>query len=277
MELMSVRAIVLHWLCGLLSLSVMASTATAHEFWIEPTNYQVGEDSVLEAYLRNGEKFFGSSAAYVKAKTTRFDLVNGERTDSVVARLGDNPALKMQSLQPGLNVVVHQSNVSVLTYANWEKFQRFADHKDFPDMLARHRARSLPESQFKEAYTRYSKSLISVGSGEGNDVQAGLEIELLALQNPYTDDVSKGIVVVGYYQNKVRANAQIELYEKTADGEVQITLHRTDAQGKVVLPVRPSHSYLVDMVVLREPSDELARKKKVAWETLWASLTFAVP
>lgn len=265
-------------LTGMLLFAMMPAFTAAHEFWIEPTQYAVAkESSMLEAYFRNGENFKGSSVAYIAANSARFDLITQEQTKKISARLGDNPALKTRALQPGLHVVVHQTTAAVISYASWEKFQRFADHKDFPDMLARHRERSLPESQFKEAYTRYSKSLIAVGDGEGSDVEAGLEIELVALQNPYTDDLGGNLEVTGYYQNKIRPGAQIELFEKSPEGEVSVTLHRTNVQGVVDLPVKPDHSYLVDMVVLREPSDVLARRKKVVWETLWASLTFAIP
>jgi len=143
-------------------------------------------------------------------------------------------------------------------------------------MLARHQARKLAETDFREAYSRHSKSLIAVGDGAGNDQIAGLEIELVALQNPYTSDTSNGIEVRGYYQGKIHTNAQIELFEKAPDGEVTINLYRTDNQGIVRLPVKSKHSYLVDMVVLREPSKDVAKKKRAVWETLWASLTFEV-
>lgn len=277
MYFVSLRVTAIKCLTGSILALLMNNSAIAHEFWIEPVQYQVEENSVLEAHLRNGENFAGSSVAHLTSQTTRFDVVTGERTDPVIARLGDNPALKMQSLQAGLNIVVHQTTDSVISYAKWDKFQRFADHKDFPDILARHRDRSLPETQFREAYTRYSKSLIAVGNSVGSDVKTDLEIELVALQNPYIHDVSDGIQVAAYYQNKIRPNAQIELYEKSADDEVAVTLHRTDDQGLVVLPVKPAHRYLVDMVVLREPSAELAKEQRVVWESLWASLTFAVP
>ncbi len=255
----------------------MTGSAISHEFWIEPAHYQVEKEAELEAYLRNGENFSGSTMAYITPQTGRFDLVTGDIVSPVVARLGDNPALKMQSVQEGLHVVVHQSSASVITYSKWEKFQRFADHKDFPNILERHRKRRLPETQFREVYTRFSKSLIAVGSGAGSDSQTGLVVELVALQNPYTDQLNGSLEVTAYYQSKERANAQIELYEKSPSGEVTVTLHRTDDQGIVELPVKPSHSYLVDMVVLREPSAELSEQKRAVWETLWASLTFAVP
>jgi uncharacterized GH25 family protein len=265
-----------HRLCfGLAAL--ISFPAFSHEFWIEPTQYQIEKDGVVEAYLRNGEYFTGSASVYLPSRTPRFELLTTGRADPVVARLGDNPALKMQALQAGLNIVVHQSDTSVISYNNWDKFQRFADHKDFPDVLTRHLARSLPQDRFREAYSRYSKSLVAVGGGEGEDRFTGLDIELVALQNPYVDDLREGITIKAYYLNEARANAQIELYEKARDDEVSVTVHRTNDQGMVVLPVKPAHRYLVDMVVLREPSKRLALGKSVVWETLWASLTFAVP
>lgn len=276
MHIFVVRYALLTGLAGLAT-TLVTSTVFAHEFWIEPTKYQIATNAELVAYLRNGENFKGSPSAYLSSRTPRFELVTNGRTDPVIARLGDNPALKMEPLQAGLNIVVHQRDSSVISYASWEKFQRFADHKDFPDILKRHRARGLPESQFREAYSRYSKSLIAVGDAEGNDQVTGLVIELVALQNPYVDNISRGLQVQAYYQNLVRPNAQIELFEKAHNGDVKVSLHRTDDLGIVMLPVKPSHSYLVDMVVLREPSAELAKDKAVVWESLWASLTFSVP
>ncbi len=259
-----------------LLVSVVAPVAVAHEFWIEPTQYQVEPQSTMEAFLRNGERFAGSTQSYYKGSTNRFELFSHGDVETITPRLGDNPALALEARRDGLHVVVHQSPVSTLTYNKWEKFQRFADHKDFKDVLARHQARRLSEQQFIEAYSRYSKSLIAVGDGAGSDQKSGLEIELVALQNPYTGDISEGMKVAGYYQEEVRPDAQIELFEKTPDGDVMISLHRTDNQGIVILPVKSKHSYLVDMVVLREPSKALAKEKNVVWETLWASLTFEV-
>lgn len=273
---MSTRTTNLRWVSALIISLLLPGSGIAHEFWIEPEKFRVDDESMLEAYLRNGEEFEGYALAYISSNTIRFDLISGGQQAAIVARQGDSPALNMQAPQSGLNVVVHQNTVSVLSYSNWAKFQRFADHKDFPNVLERHRARSLSEEKFSEAYTRFSKSLIAVGDGAGSDRETGLEIELVALQNPYTDDTSEGMKVIAYYQGEAHPNAQIELFEKSPKDEVTVTFHRTDYKGVVVLPVQPSHRYLVDTVVLREPSEELAAEKKVVWETLWASLTFAV-
>ena len=72
-----------------------------------------------------------------------------------------------------------------------------------------------------------------------------------------------------------RAAAQVELFEKTEDGKVQITFHRTDETGHVRVPVQRGRRYLADAVVMR-PLDA-ATSDGAVWESLWASLTFAVP
>ena len=80
-----------------------------------------------------------------------------------------------------------------------------------------------------------------------------------------------------FYQGTPRAGAQVEVFEKSPDGRVTITLLRTDPVGHVLIPVKPGHRYLIDSVVLRRPSDELAENLELDWESLWAALTFAVP
>ena len=75
----------------------------------------------------------------------------------------------------------------------------------------------------------------------------------------------------------VRADTQLEIFDKAPDDTVVITTTRTDSDGIAVVPVIAGHSYMLDAVVLREPSAELASGTEAVWETLWANLTFGVP
>ncbi len=262
-------------LLSFLILTVVTPAAIAHEFWIEPEQYRIDPLSLMKASLRIGDDFEGSTIAYHKGSTTRFEIVTQAGTEKVTARAGDDPALASEAKQPGLHVVVHQSPVTTLNYTKWEKFQSFSNNKGFRDIQQRHQARGLPDKYFVEAYSRYSKSLIAVGDATGDDQHNGLEIELVALQNPYTSDVSGGMKVAGYYQGQTLPDTQIELFEKSPDGKVTISLHRTDDDGVVTLPVKPKHHYLVDMVLLRIPSKSMTKRNRAVWETVWASLTFS--
>ncbi len=174
-------------------------------------------------------------------------------------------------------VLVYESTNSTVQYNTWEKFAAFAKHKGFADAEARHLERNLPMGRFSEVYTRYCKSLIGVGDATGQDATTGLETEFVALNNPYTDDLSGGFPVQLFYQGASRSHAQIEVFERGPDGAVDITYLHTDAQGQAVIPVKAAHTYLLDAVVLRDPQEDVAARLNVVWETLWASMTFSVP
>ena len=210
---------------------------------------------------------------YFDKRSDRFEIIQGTTVAPYVARMGDLPAITTGPAADGLMVVLNQTAPSTITYPNWAKFQRFADHKDFPGIRAVHLARGLPEDGFTETYVRYVKSLIGVGSGVGADRVTGLETEFVALANPYTDDLTGGFPVQLLYQDKPRPDAQVEIFERGPDGFTSITTIRSDANGRALVPVKPGHSYLLDAVVLR-PAPEGGRP---VWETLWAALSFAVP
>lgn len=255
---------------------LVALPAQAHELWIAPHAYQPAPDAAIVADLTNGENFEGNHLVYLPRLFDRFEIISGDNVVSVTGRLGDQPALNHTSHGVGLHIVLYQSRVETLNYASFEKFESFAVHKGYPDIAARHAARGLDPVRMKEVYTRFSKSLIGVGSAQGQDRRLGLETELVALENPYTDIMADGLDVQLFYRDDPRADAQIELFDKAPDGTVRLTLHRTDANGRATLPVKPGHAYMVNAVVLRAPDARHARHRAV-WESLWANLTFAVP
>ncbi|MBV2358687.1 DUF4198 domain-containing protein [Thalassococcus sp. CAU 1522] len=254
---------------------VLAAPAAAHEFWIDAEAWQVAPGENLKAALRVGEKMEGGSYAYIPPDFTRFEIAMGDAIFPVEGRAGDRPALNMAIPGEGLAVVAHVTKDYRLTYTEWQKFVDFCEHKDFAWAIDRHRARGLPETGFRELYSRHGKSLIGVGAAQGQDRALGLLTEVVANANPYTDDLSAGFPVTVLFDGAPRVDTQVELFEKAPDGTVAVTLHRTDGDGRAVLPVRPGHVYLVDAVVMRplEPAED----GDPVWESLWASLTFAVP
>lgn len=260
-----------------LVLCLFAAPVAAHEFWIEPLAYQIEPDGTLEAHIVNGQEFAGGKLAFLPQRFVNFMLFSGDQTARVEGRPGDIPALQQEPLAEGLNIAAYQANNAIVDYAEWEKFQKFVDHKDFGDVRSLHEARGISVDGFKEVYSRHAKTLIGVGNSEGADRRVGLETEIVALTNPYVDDTSAGFQVQVFYRNDVRPDTQVEVFEKAANGTVAIATYRTNAEGIAVFPVRPGYRYMVDAVVLREPSDALFERNGAVWETLWANLTFAVP
>ena len=265
----------------LLSLSVAiacsVAAAEAHEFWVIGSPTQIDVDDPLIATLHVGQEFKGGSMSYLPPSFRKFTyFYNGEETE-VPGRIGDRPAVNMPAPGEGLVVLVHVTTNNTVTWTTWERFESFALHKDSPQTLEAHRARGLPEQGFTEVYSRYAKALIGVGDSAGQDREFGLLTEIVALENPYTDDMSDGIDVSLLYQGAPRADEQIEVFEKAADDTVTITTLRTDAEGRATIPVKPGMTYMLDAVVLREPTPALMAEENAVWESLWANITFSVP
>lgn len=264
-----ILAPVLVGLAGLLPCSSLA-----HEFWISPQQYQVPEGGTIEAQLRNGENLSGIELAYFEGRAVRHEMMQGQDVREIVTRSGDRPAILVQDVPGGLAVLAHETTPSRLTYRSWEKFAKFGVHKDFPNLAERHAARDLPTDLFRENYTRHVKALVAVGSGKGRDREMGLTTEFVALTNPYETTFMQKMTTRLLYKGAPRGDAQVEIFEQAPDGSVEVRLTRTNADGIAQIDTKPGHAYLIDAVVLRVPEYS---GDDIAWETLWAGMTFAVP
>jgi uncharacterized GH25 family protein len=261
-----------------LILSLLISVpAYAHEFWISPVNYEVAPDEPIEAHLRVGQGFEGGSHSFLSRYATRHGVLHLSQNIGITARNGDRPAFQHPGLPNGLAVLVHETSDSTLTYREYQKFVAFVEHKDFAGQPEAHVARGLPEVGFVESYRRFAKSLISVGDGAGQDRPVGLDIEIVALANPYTDDLSNGMRVHVLMAGQPRADVQLEVFQRaTATKDTaQITLYRTDSDGIATFPVTAGQEYMVDNVALIPVEAEV--EGNPVWHSLWANLTFSVP
>lgn len=250
--------------------------AQAHEFWIAPADYSVNAGDTITANLRVGSDMKGVPQPFLDGNIARFDLVTGDTSVPVTGRLGDQPAMAAVATTEGLAIVVHETMPTTLTYRDYNVFNRFVAHKNLDGVLALHLARGLPPAGFKETYTRHAKALIAVGNGAGMDRAFGLKIEIVALTNPYTDDLTNGMTLLVLLDGQPRSDAQLELFGTSPDGSVKRVVYRTDAQGKVNITVEPGVEYLADNVAMTAlPNDDPAAGP--VWHSDWASLTFQVP
>ncbi len=252
-----------------------ALSAQAHEFWISPTNYQVEPGETILADLRVGENFTGSAYPYVTRSIERFDIATPDGRFPVTGRVGDRPAAQVPSIREGLHVLIHETTDNTLTYNGMEKFVNFARHKDQLTAVDVHMARGFSTERFMETYRRFAKALVAVGDGAGTDTRHGLKWELVALTNPYTDDLSAGFKAQLWREDTPVKDAQIELFAKDSDGNVTITLHRTNAEGLVTLPMTAETEYMVDSVELVLRSED--SPGTALWHSNWAALTFKTP
>lgn len=258
-------------------LAVLASPVAAHEFWLAPLDYTVAADATMLVQIVNGSDYVGQNIPFLPQRFALFNNFVDGKSYPIASRTGDLPAVSIAAPLPGLNVLAYQSRDATVTYDDWETFLTFVEHKDLTPVLARHAERGFAEEAFTEVYSRYSKSLVAVGDGAGADRRLGLETEIVALTNPYTDDLSDGMSFQLWYGQDPRADVRFEIYDRAPDGTVTQTFYRTDSEGMVTVPVQNGYTYMADAVLIREPAEGLATETGALWESLWANMTFAVP
>jgi hypothetical protein len=254
----------------------------AHEFWIEPSTFQPDLNVTMTADVLIGTDFLGAAGIYVPDDIEAFALVAGTSGTRmpITGRYGDRPAGKFVVTVPGLNILLHQTAPIYLTYGDPQKFESFAREKGFATAMATHLARGLSPELIRERYQRFAKSLIAVGRGDaahrGQDRLLGLRWELLAETNPYGRPRPNSMTVRLFAAGQPQAGAQVTVFVRRGPRDVSLQKHQTDADGRIMFPVRPGHDYLVDSVRLL-PIDAPDEPQKAVWESLWASLSFRLP
>ncbi|MHA7879887.1 MAG: DUF4198 domain-containing protein [Saccharospirillum sp.] len=255
------------------TLMALVTSASAHEFWIEPEQFELRSGRELRAQIRIGEAFSGDTHAFFPHRFERFELINNDRTFSVQSRLGDRPAIQQRVTGDTLLTILYESRYDQLTYDDFEQFQAFLELEGIGWVLDQHRTRGLPESGFSEVYRRFSKTLVAINSGQGQDQHQGMEFEWVLLTNPYQPDRDSPLTAELSWQGEPMANALARVFIRT-ENSVDIQRLTTDEQGRVELPRVPGADYLVNAVHMVAPETDVAEQTGAVWESLWASLVF---
>ena len=260
---------------GLLA-GLMSLPSSAHEFWLEPSDFQPKVGDVVTVDLVIGTHFYGFSSPYTPDEIAAFGLIDAAGNTPITGRFGDMPAGQFVVAQVGLSLLYHQTTPSYVTYTKPEKFISFAVEKGFADVAARYQKQTAENFRLVEKYRRFAKSLIMVGPASGQDQLLGLEMELVALTNPYKQSVSKEFTVAVYESGVPRPGAQVTVFIRHTPSDVEKKIIIADERGRVHLSLLPGRHYLFDSVKL-QPIKDSDPIKNAEWESLWAALTFAVP
>jgi len=253
-----------------------AFSAQAHEFWIQPLSYRLAAEEPLIADVRVGMDFGGNQLAYIPGTINALNITNADGTEKIVGRIGDIPSINTIPASGGLQIVTLFSTSSVLTWDDFQKFDDFVNLHGMGWVLARHTERGLPDVGFKEAYTRFVKSLVAVGDGAGQDRFTGMFFELVAGKNPYTDDMSEGMPITVMFKGQPLPDKQVDLFFRDPAGALTRLSVQSNSEGLAIVPNIGEGEYMINVVHMIEPFPEDQERTGVMWHSLWGSITFAI-
>jgi len=262
-------------LAAIIALCFAAAPAVGHEFWIEPVQAKVAAGAPIKALTYVGSEFEGDELPNFPSMQRVVDVTLGDMTVPIGGPELQKPALQTPSLGDGLHVLRYQSRDYQLSYESYDKFLAFLDEAQRPELAAEHDARGLPRDGIREVYFRYAKSLVAVGSGAGSDRFMGMPFELVALTNPYTQALGDMQFELRFLEEPL-PDAALHVFHRAPDGTIDNIRLRSDATGVVTVPSANPGFYMVNAIQILPSSPRMQNLLGASWQSLWASLTYAV-
>lgn len=242
-------------------------SSSAHEMWLEPENFILKKNTEVKVNIRVGENLVGDSFPYIGSETKSFKLFLNKKQIKLKYRDGDYPAMKSLLKNNGLYVISYQSTPEQVNYENFSKFESFLKDQNLWD----HWSSIYPSfinTEIKERYIRYAKSLVQVGQEKGKDFNTNLEFEIIAIDNPYIKTNDNRIQILILYKNKPHINSQVTIFKKL-NNKVVINKIKTNSEGKAFINLKEKGFFLISAIhFIKDP------KNPLEWYSMWASLTF---
>ena len=263
----------------ILSFSLFAANASAHQFWLQPEDFRPGPEGELSARLLVGEDMKGAAFPYLSHRFERFEIAQAAKVSAVSGTEGQDPALALDLDGAGLISVAYQSRPDRADFIeDWDTFEAYLLAEGLDWVVEAHAERGLSRSAFAELYTRCAKTLVQSGSplpGQ-KDVVFGLPFEFVALSNPYAMTREDSLSVQLLWLGQPASGVQVTLLRKAE--RLEKTTLFSDTQGRVDVPLAGGGEILLSAVHMEALArGEEQEDSEPVWASHWASLSFSGP
>jgi uncharacterized GH25 family protein len=226
---------------------LFASTARAHDFWIEPSTFRPDPAKTFTAALRVGERFEGDPVPRRSARIESFVVRTASDEREINGLENQDPAGFVRIDEAGTAVIGYRGKPTPHELPT-AKFKAFLSEEGITGLTP-------TGTRQRERFYRFAKAVVQVGDGSSMPAAFGWRFELVP--------VSSGFQLL--FEGKPRPDALVVAI--SSDGR-QLTA-RTDANGNVSFELGKGVWLLKSTHVLPAP-----KGSDYDWESLWASITF---
>jgi len=256
-----------------LSLGLFAAPVMAHDFWLQPTRFQVGANAPLGATFLVGHAALRERWRNNDRGVVMKDVFAGRATDLRGGLRTGEVDLMTRFATPGIHVLGMQSNYAFSDLPAI-RFNDYAKEEGLALITATRQRMGKSGAPGRERYSRRAKSLIQVGTQTvANQQQAtrpiGLKLEIVPDRNPYALDASRVLPVHVLYNGRRLANATVKLTNLGND-EKPFATAITDRAGRARFRIPEQGNWLLN-VVWGEP---VQGNLRFDFDTTFSSLTF---
>jgi uncharacterized GH25 family protein len=254
----------------MLTLMVCASPGVAHDFWIEPTEFNPEIGSSVDLFLRVGMDLNGDSVPYIPDWFSDYRVTDQTGARPVTGITGDDPAGRFSVKERGAHIISYRSTRDFVEL-DAEKFHTYLKKEGLENIIARRAESDQDSLPGREYYSRCAKSLLYAG-GVGPETHhlkpIGYTLELVPERDPLSMQPGDELPVQLLYREAPLPGVLVIAF--TSDKPDEKVSVRTDEEGRVRLPLAHTGLWLIKAVHMISTG---ADNKKADWESFWASLT----
>lgn len=263
--------------CAALALAA-APYALAHDFWVQPSSFTPAPDAPLKIQLRVGDVFPGDIVPRNDERIVQFALIAPQQAPKpIVGRDGSETAGLARIGQRGLHIIAYRSAAEPVTLEA-EKFEHYLRDKGLEHIISARADKQQTTAPGREIYSRCAKALVQAGATapEDGDRAVGLRLELVALKNPYTLTAGEDLPLQLLFEGQPCPGRLV--VARSPDHPDLSVSARSDQQGRVALKLPEGGTWMITAVhMMPAPPEKTTADFDADWESLWASLSFAVP
>jgi uncharacterized GH25 family protein len=250
---------------------VSVEQVAAHDTFVLPEKFRVATGETVVIGFHSSDAFPESTQLIKRLEDPTVHLPGGSvfimniRPDGT--RLVGSAAVPVEG-----HVIVTAINATATTDMKGDEFLEYLTEEGLTHVVAARAQRGEAEKPTRERYTMYAKSILVAGApSEGFKTVVGLPIEMVPEKDPYRLKPGEALPIRVLYRGVPAADVDVKAASSGVGIEKQHSVGRTDANGRILIPVTPGRWRLHAIHMERSAQPD------VEWESVWTTLTFEIP
>jgi uncharacterized GH25 family protein len=253
----------------------LARDGSAHEFWVQPSQFRIATQTALSLTLQVGDGPMRQRSPIPPHRITRFDAI-GPSGDPIDVRGSLMTASRRDVMLdvPGTYVLTFETDNRAYSRQSAERFNAYLEAEGLtPALEHRTRTHQMHADGF-ERYSRAAKSIVLIGTPSAQSqghvmMPLGLPLEIVPAVNPYSEPRPTRLPVCILYEGHVLPGALVKLINLEKD-IAPVDVQWTDRTGMATFGMPASGSWLVSVAWTKR----LVNAPDADFETIFASFTF---
>lgn len=256
--------------------ALLASSAAAHDFWIQPASFRLepGMPAPLTLQVGHGDQRQRSPIRI--GRISRFTASGPDGEVDLLPRLHPGEPASDGDIalpRPGTYVLALETDRRAESHLPADRYNDYLRAEGLTPALELRERTGRKGVDGSESYGRVAKALVQVGADPGPQAQVarplGLELEIVTEANPYALPRPGSLPVRVYYRGQPLAGATVKLTDLDHDA-APLATRLTDGQGRASFAMPSAGSWQLNVVWTRP----LPASSSTEFETVFSSLSF---